>query len=60
MQTIITEDKEIAKTFNDYFITTVSSLAITENKALSSDVSKTNDPVGKAVKSLRITQAFLI
>ena len=47
---IITEDKEIAEKFNDYFITTVSSLAITENKALLTDASSINDPVGRAVK----------
>ena len=34
---IINEDKEVAEKFNDFFITTVSSLAITENKALLTD-----------------------
>ena len=47
---IITEDKEIAEKFNDYFITTVSSLAITENKALLTDFSAISDPVERAVK----------
>ena len=47
---IITEDKEIAEKFNKYFITTVSSLAITENKALLTDNSDIKDPVRKAIK----------
>ena len=47
---IITEDKEIAEKFNKYFITTVSSLGITDNKALLTDDSNINDPVGKAIK----------
>ena len=47
---IITEDKEVAEKFNNYFITTVSSLAITENKALLNDASNINDPVARAVK----------
>ena len=47
---IITDDKEVAEKFNDYFIATVSSLAITENKALLTDVSNISDPVARAVK----------
>ena len=47
---IITEDQEIAEKFNKYFITTVSSLGITDNKALLTDDSNINDPVGKAIK----------
>ena len=47
---IITEDKEIAEKFNKYFITTVSSLAITANKALLTDNSDIKDPVRKAIK----------
>ena len=34
---LITEDGEVAEKFNKYFIATVSSLAITENKALLTD-----------------------
>ena len=49
---IITEDKEVAEKFNNYFITTVSSLAITENKALLNDASNINDPVARAVKKI--------
>ena len=47
---IITEDKEVAEKFNQYFITTVSSLGITENQALLTNCSNLNDPVAKAVK----------
>ena len=47
---IINEDKEVAEKFNDFFITTVSSLAVTENKALLTDFSNINDPVHRAVK----------
>ena len=47
---LITEDTEVAEKFNKYFIATVSSLAITENKALLTDNSDIDDPVKKAVK----------
>ena len=47
---LITEDKEIAEKFNKYFITSVSSLGITENKALLTDDSNIDDPVQKAIK----------
>ena len=47
---IITEDKEIAAKFNDFFITSVSSLAISENKSLLTDNSNISDLVAKAVK----------
>ena len=47
---LITEDKEVAEAFNKYFIATVSSLAITENKDLLTDNSDIDDPVEKAVK----------
>ena len=47
---IITEDKEVAEKFNQYFITSVSSLGITENQALLTNCSNISDPVKKAVK----------
>ena len=47
---IITEDQEIAEKFNNYFITTVSSLAISENKSLLTDCTNISDPVERAVK----------
>ena len=47
---LITEDEEVAEKFNKFFIATVSSLAITENKALLTDNSDIDDPVKKAVK----------
>ena len=47
---IITEDKEIAEKFNKFFITSVSTLAINENKGLLTDSSDTNEPVAKAIK----------
>ena len=47
---LITEDEEVAEKFNKYFIATVSSLAITENKALLTDNSDIDNPVEKAVK----------
>ena len=47
---IITGDKEVAEKFNNFFINAVSSLGITENKALLTDESAMADPVSKAIK----------
>ena len=47
---LITEDKEVAEKFNKFFIATVSSLDITENKDLLTDHTNINDPVEIAVK----------
>ena len=47
---LITEDIEVAEKFNKYFIATVSSLAITENKDLLTDHSEISDPVERAIK----------
>ena len=47
---LITTDEEVAVTFNKYFIATVSSLAITENRDLLTDNSDIDDPAEKAVK----------
>ena len=47
---IITEDTELAETFNGFFIDAVSSLSIEENRALLDDVGDATDPVRIAVK----------
>ena len=47
---LITEDKEVAEKFNKFFIATVSSLDITENKDLLTDHTNIDDPVEIAVK----------
>jgi hypothetical protein len=50
---IVTDDKEIAETFNGFFIDAVSSLSIEENRALLDDASDESDPVRKAVKKFQ-------
>ena len=50
---IITDDKELAETFNGFFIDAVSSLAIHENRALIDDVSDETDPVHIAVQKFQ-------
>jgi exonuclease III len=50
---IITDDKELAETFNGFFIDAVSSLSIHENRALIDDVNDETDPVRKAVKKFQ-------
>ena len=47
---LITEDKEVAEKFNKFFIATVSSLDITENKDLLTDHTNIQDPVQIAIK----------
>ena len=46
---ILTEDIELAETFNGFFIDAVSSLSIEENKALLDDIGDESDPIRKAV-----------
>ena len=50
---IITDDAELAETFNGFFIDAVSSLSIEENRALLDDASDEIDPIRKAVKKFR-------
>ena len=50
---IITEDKEIAETFNKFFVDAVSSLSIEENKMLLDDASEEENPVQKAKKKFK-------
>ena len=47
---IVTDDQELAQTFNDFFIDAVSSLSIEENRALLDDVGDETDPIRIAVK----------
>jgi hypothetical protein len=47
---IITDNKEIAETFNNFYADTVSSLGIEGNKALENNTAGITDPVLKAVK----------
>ena len=46
----VTEDKEVAKTFNQYFSTAVNSLDIIENKSLLTETENLEDPVEIAIK----------
>ena len=46
---IISDDKQIADLFSDYFVETVSSLGIEENVALLNNVDHLADPVQKAL-----------
>ena len=50
---IVTDDKELAETFNRFFIDAVSSLSIEENRALLDDASDEPNPVRKAVKKFK-------
>ena len=47
---IISQDDEIAKTFNDYFIESVKKLNINGNSAILTDVGELNDPEGGSEK----------
>ena len=47
---IISDDKEVAETFNKYFINSVNSLDIAENKVLLTDMADLTDPVNIALK----------
>ena len=46
----VTEDKEVAKTLNQYFTTAVNSLDIIENKSLHTETENLEDPVEIAIK----------
>ena len=50
---IITDDKEVAETFNNFFIDAVSSLGIRENKALENSTEYISDPVFIALKKFQ-------
>ena len=46
----VTEDKEVAKTLNQYFSTAVNSLGVTENKSLLTETENLDNPVEIAIK----------
>ena len=48
----VTEDKEVAKTLNQYFSTAVNSLDIFENKSLLTETGNLEDPVAIAIKKI--------
>ena len=54
----VTEDKEFAKTLNQYFSTAVNSLDIIENKSLPTETGNLEDPVEMAIKTFEITLVF--
>ena len=54
----VTEDKEFAKTLNQYFSTAVNSLDIIENKSLPTETGNLEDPVEMAIKKFEITLVF--
>lgn len=47
---IISDDTEVAQTFNDFFTNAVSSLGITENKSLLTETKNTNGGVEEVIK----------
>ena len=55
---IISNEKEVANTFNHIFAMTVKSLNINENKALLNPTDYLFDPVDIALKSLKVIQAY--
>ena len=55
---IISNEKEVANTFNHFFAMTVKSLNINENKALLNPTDNLTDPVDIALKSLKFIQAY--
>ena len=57
---VITDDKEIAETFNTFFDKAVSSLDININPFLLNDPGDLTDPVDIALKNLKAIQASLI
>ena len=50
MINIVSNDKEIAKIFNHFFVESVKSLNINENKALLNPIDNLTDPVDIALK----------
>ena len=46
----VTEDKEVAKTLNQYFSTAGNSLGIIENKSLLTETENLEDPIEIAIK----------
>ena len=55
---VITEDQEIAETFNTFFDKAVSSLDININPLLLNDPGDLENPVEIALKKLRAIQAY--
>ena len=54
----VTEDKEVAKTLNQYFSTAVNFLENIENKSLLTETKNLEDPVEIAVKKFEINLVF--
>ena len=50
---VITDDKEIAETFNKFFINAVSNLDLKENNAILNDTEHLKDPVKKALHKFK-------
>ena len=50
---VITDDKKIAETFNEYYIDVVSSLDIQKNVALENNTDGISNPVNKALKRFK-------
>ena len=57
---IISEDKEVAETFNNFFINSVESLDLAENKALQTDTGTLTDPVKVALKKFEAHPSILV
>ena len=49
----VTENKEVAKTLNQYFSTAVNSRGIVENKSLLTETENLEDPVEIAIKKFQ-------
>ena len=56
---IVTQDKKVAKTLNQYFSTAVSSLDIIENKSLLTETENLEDPVEIAIKKFESHRSVL-
>ena len=56
---IITKDKEVCETFNEFFKDAMLSLDINENKFLLTDIDNITDPVQVAIKKFEIHPSIL-
>ncbi len=57
---IISDDKEVSKTFNTFFENAVKSLDTTENRYLLSDSEGIDDPMDTAIKKCEIQPSILM
>ena len=58
-ETVISEKSIVAEKLNNFFINAASNLEIKLDHNILTDSSNVNDPVLKAIKSMKITQVLL-